>query len=380
MPRTRKPTAKIDGSIIVDPRNPALLIRRFQVLDPRDGKRKRLQVRGESWADCEAKRLLKLDELAALARPAAATGTVAALCDAWFAYACRSKGKALAPATEKVYRQSIIHITGQIGDLPVAELDTHHVDEMLLTLAESGLGERALGQVRMNLGQICKWARKTKRMSRNPVEDVEMPGGVTESRERAWFDLDEYGAVKAHLADNPSTIHTLLLVMLMAGLRPSEAWGLRWDAIDFTTDTLNVETTMRLGRDGRYALSTTLKTDRRNNRCAHRPIQMAPELRAALWRERSEQFANGITDRCFGGVTKSAIRSACRRVTRTVGVKELHPNGYRHTFASICRNRHMPYEQLAKLMGHKNTRMLILVYSHPVEAPGAVDMAHYLAS
>lgn len=379
MPRTRKPTAKIDGSIIVDPRNPALLIRRFQALDPRDGKRKRLQVRGDSWADCEAKRLLKLDELAALARPAAATGTVTALCDDWFTHVCRSKGKALAPATEKVYRQSIIHVTNQIGDLPATELDTHHVDEMLLALAESGLGERTLGQVRMNLGQICKWARKTKRMSHNPVEDAEMPESATGSREHVWFDLDEYGAVKAHLVDNPSTLNTLLLVMLMAGLRPSEAWGLRWDAIDFTTDTLNVETTMRLAGDGRYALSTTLKTDRRG-RAAHRPIKMAPELRTALWRERSEQFANGITDRCFGGVTKSAIRSACRRVSRIVGVKELHPNGYRHTFASICRNRHMPYEQLAKLMGHKNTRMLIMVYGHPVDMPDAVDMAHYLAS
>jgi integrase len=82
----------------------------------------------------------------------------------------------------------------------------------------------------------------------------------------------------------------------------------------------------------------------------------------------------------FASVTKSMLDTGAKHIAREAGVRFVNPNGYRHTFASICRHRGMPYEVLAKLMGHKNVRMIVLHYGHPVVDPAALDLSLYLGA
>jgi integrase len=61
-------------------------------------------------------------------------------------------------------------------------------------------------------------------------------------------------------------------------------------------------------------------------------------------------------------------------------VPRVSPNGYRHTFASVCRHHGMPYEQLAKLMGHRDATMIITTYGHPIVNTAPVDLDRYLGN
>jgi integrase len=340
---------------------------------------RRYTERGRSWAEVDGKRQ---DRLAALAaQEGLVAGSVAALLDGWLRDVRRAKGEALAFHTDRGYEASVRHIVGQLGDVPVVDLDRAKVRQLLVDLANAphNLGRGTLHQVRYVLSMACEWGLDERWLRVNPVRGIKLPEAAAGPRPKKWLDLAGYRAVRRYLLDTPSTASALFLVMLDCGLRPGEANGLRWDSVDLDAGTLAVESAMRATRTGKRVPSGTLKTDRHGD-AAHRVVPLMADTVEALRKELVEAEAEGRTEHPFAHITKSQLDTAARRIARAAGVGYVNPNGYRHTFASICRHRGMPYEVLAKLMGHKSVRMVIAHYGHPVVDPAALDMSLYLGA
>jgi integrase len=165
-------------------------------------------------------------------------------------------------------------------------------------------------------------------------------------------------------------------------LRPGETVGLKREYLH--ADHLDVEGAML--REGGEAgtWSTRLKTDHLHH-FAHRRIPLVPELSAALSalvaRHPGQEFVFIDDEGRTKGrpITEGMTEDIARDLSLDLGVRYVTPVGYRHTFASVCRHRGMPYEALAKLMGHANTTEIIRTYGHPVTDMAAPDLARFVA-
>lgn len=364
------------GSLSWDKARPGVMVLKYQGPDG-----KRYAERGRSWSEVDGKRSARLAAL--VERDGLVDGTLGAMLDGWLQATRRAKGDALAFHTERGYEASIGHVLDVLGaDLDLVELDGPRgrakVRQLLVDLAHEphGLGRGTLHQVRYVLSMACEWGLDEGWLRSNPVRGIKLPEAARGPRPKKWLDLADYTTVRAWLIENPSTMSTLFLVMLDAGLRPGEANGLAWSAIDWRAGTLTVDSAMQVDRQGRRVVSATLKTDRHGD-AAHRTVPLMAETLAALRVEQARQGEAGGAHP-FAAITKSQLDTGARRIAREAGVRHVNPNGYRHTFASICRHRGMPYEVLAKLMGHKSVRMVIAHYGHPVVDPAALDMSLYL--
>jgi integrase len=343
---------------------------------------KRHRERGETTQECIAKRNRRRRDSDSRGRLFdGGQATVAEMLQDWLAFERQGK----APQTTRNYEWSIRYLTEHLGDLPAAELDVAHIERMYSKLVDGGrgLGSASMVKLRSHLSLAVKFGVRRKYLpesARTLVRTSVTPDGASRARRKVWYDLHEYDAVRAELLYRAPTSprYALFLTMLLCGLRPGEAAGLRWEHVDLVRGIVHVEGTIQRQENCKSgAYTTVLKTDRHGVQ-AHREIPMTPDLRLVLTElQRTADceyvFSEGGTFLSFNVLALTA-----QQIARDVGVKNVHPNGYRHSFASMCRHGGMPYELLAKLMGHKDASMIIQTYGHPIVATETIDMTQYL--
>ena len=320
-----------------------------------------------------------------------AVNRVEAVLDSWREYAAIGKSQSTATS----YRTSAKHFCEAFGrSTPFAAVTVEAVEAMWAALVARGnFGQGSLEKRSSHWNLVLAFA-----VRRGQISDEQY---VLLSRARLpklapvppppanWHTAENYQKVRAHLAENPTPRNVLYLTMLLAGLRPGEAMGLKREYLDLGAGTLRVEGA--IVRDLRRPLlpdeeshafaggtmvwSPRLKTDHLHRK-AHRTIPLAADLQAAL--AALPAFGSFVFAEPEGLFSSRVGEDHAHRVAQDVLVPYVTPNGYRHTFASVCRAHHMPYETLAALMGHKDATQIIRVYGHPLKTVSPVDLDRYL--
>jgi integrase len=310
-------------------------------------------------------------------------GTVGGLLAAWLEF--QQEGRAAGTAVS--YNWTIKRVRRLLGaDVLVTELNIGDIETMYARAAREIPGSinkfRAHVNMALDFGVRRKLmpaaVREELRQAIVPPIQVRAPLG-----EQRWFDLADYVRVRGYLLAHREARNALFLTMLLCGLRPGEAMGLRWEYVDLDARVLRVEGTIgRVGTDkDRY--TRVLKTDRPNNRCAHRQVPIPGDLKLVLDQlPRIDEFVfiEDIARTRGQRIGFRAVEHHAHEISMRLQVPRVSPNGYRHTFASVCRHHGMPYEQLAKLMGHRDATMIITTYGHPIVNTAPVDLDRYLGN
>jgi integrase len=164
--------------------------------------------------------------------------------------------------------------------------------------------------------------------------------------------------------------HALWVLLVMLGLRRSEACGLRWEHVDFESRTLRVaQTVQRI--DGRLQVLPT-KT-RRSNRTVPLPPRA---LHALAEHHRRLQERHGQPGRpwrpegyVFGYRHGTALEP--RNLTRMwgeaceeYGVRRVQLHGLRHTCVSLLLSLGVHPRVVMEIVGHSAVEMTMNVYGH----------------
>jgi integrase len=340
---------------------------------------KRYVERGETTDECIAKRNRRRRDIADLQGLANAGSSLDRMVDEWMAFDGRGKS----PQTIGGYRWSMEHVKRHLGHLEATEVGLRDLETMYVALIDGGMSAASLVKLRSNLKMAFDYGIRhgfVSETSATLVRRSKMPGGAQRSRSKLWFNLSEYETVRQHLVVDRSVRHSLMLSILLAGLRPGEALGLKWDHVDIPGAVLRVEGQIQRPRIGVPATySTDLKTDRHGDH-AHREVPIAGDLKLVLAELQRTADSEFVFSEWGSHVPINALQDTARAIAADAGVRYVNPNGYRHTFASVCRHHGMPYEQLAKIMGHADASMIIQTYGHPLVAPTAVDLDRYVGS
>lgn len=293
--------------------------------------------------------------------------TVGELLDDWLANALPARG--VSPATTASYEWAARHIGSGVGTIRVDRLRPEHVEVMLRSMVDAGMSRRSPTLVRGLLSQVLAHAERRGNVSRNVARLAVVPPAPTK-RSRAMTLEQARTFLAANVGDR---YYSLWTVLLLTGLRPGEALGLPWDAVDLRAGRLTVRQALRKSAATSYEVGPP-KT-RKSTRTLDLPAPAADALIARLGAQEAERLTAGSAWRESGlvftseigtAIDPSNLRHALDRATTRAGLGHWHPHELRHTAVSLLSAAGVPLERIADIAGHATTAMTEGVYRHQV--------------
>jgi integrase len=210
----------------------------------------------------------------------------------------------------------------------------------------------------------------------NPARRASIPKKATPKVERRTLTTEQ---ARDLLSVTHTERHGIAVdLMLWLALRPGEACGVTWDAIDLDAGTLNVVQFRRV--DFETGAMSYAPPKAKSDRPLALPAPLVDRLRAEWKRQASERLAlppgvwieSGlvVATNVGGPIDPANLRRTVRRLARSVGIfdrkdeRDLTPYELRHTAASLLVESGMALEEVSDLLGHANVRTLLESYRH----------------
>ncbi|MBQ8541667.1 MAG: site-specific integrase [Clostridia bacterium] len=224
-----------------------------------------------------------------------------------------------------------------------------------------------------NIHKAFKDARKLQLIDSNPMECVDPP--KKEPYHGQTYTVEEAQKILALVSD---TIYEIpITVMLFYGLRREEAIGLKWQNIDFESNTfLIAHTVTETSIDGRLQV---IKEDLTKNNSSYRSLPLVPPVRELLLekkqsiREYRKLFRKGY---CFKDsdyvcvnelgelIRPRTLSDNFKRIIRKNRLRTLRLYDCRHTAASIMLKNGVNMKQIQMILGHSDFATTANIYSH----------------
>jgi integrase len=296
--------------------------------------------------------------------------TVAEAADDWIAYV-ELEGRER--STIDQYRQHVrLHINPAIGRKKLAELTTPGVNAFRDGLLDK-LSRSMARKVLVSLKSLLRDAQRRGNVSQNVATSVKINATKRERRKlKVGIDMPTPDEIRRILNAAPDKWRRLLLVLTFAGLRASEARGLRWQDVDFRRGELHIRQ-----RADRYNEIGKPKSE-----AGERTIPLGPHMLNTL-KEWKLACPKGAHDLVFPSNEGTIVRleNIIRRglipaqiaagvVTNDGKAKYTGLHALRHWYASWLINRkedgglELPPKVVQERLGHATIAMTMDTYGH----------------
>jgi integrase len=265
------------------------------------------------------------------------------------------KAKSLKPSSANVYRiLGRKHILAYFDKKTVKQIRPIDIKKFQDYLVEIGLGQQTIKIVRVLLKEVFSIAILSEDIATNPVLMVSPPKFRERKKKVVPFSLDEIDML---LNASDKTLENFLGISFFTGMRSGELLALKWDDIDFATDTIAITKTISAGDIG------TPKT-----RSSEREIEMNNQARHYF---KSQKFATGLKNSYIFLNSKSSHHTGntwfyrnYQRVLKELGldIRDMHHT--RHTFASLMLNNGIDPMWVCNTLGHESLKITLDVYGH----------------
>lgn len=192
--------------------------------------------------------------------------------------------------------------------------------------------------------------------------------------QRYWiYTTEEVHQLVELLQDQEQQMSIIVTLSLTCGLRRSEILGLKWEDIDFETNTIHVRHALIYTEEGGYQLKDT-KTEKSYRSIIapeflmlklkkHKTIKNNERIKAAeLW-EGGEHFFVFST---WNGKPyfPDYIGTWWRRFLKRTGFKKIRFHDLRHTAATLLINQGVHPKIISERLGHANIQTTMNIYGH----------------
>lgn len=263
------------------------------------------------------------------------------------------------------------HVQPALGTRKATTLTPDHIEALLDSMAAAGYSARTMRLVLSLLRRILTFGQRRGILLRNPADLVNPPAGPTASR--SGLTVAQARALLA--AARTERLGNLIIVSLLLGLRPGEATGLTWPAVDLDSDPprLRIDKSLRRTPTGMVLAPPKTASSRRTIAL---PTPCTRALQEQRHRQQAEALAAGVAwrnpdDLVFTTdvgtpLDPSNVRRALDRIAAVAGIDHLHPHMLRHATASLLSDHGIPLEQIADLLGHRSATITADIYRHPI--------------
>lgn len=223
-------------------------------------------------------------------------------------------------------------------------------------IAKGIKGKGTIGVARYLLSEVFQNFVLSGDITINPVKMVNTPAFKKSSKKHAMktFTLDEVDIILKNTADD---FRNLLGILFFTGMRIGELLALKWEDVDFQTDTISINKTVSAGKIG---TPKTLSSDR--------DIEMLPQAKEFFLKQR---LLTGIkntfvflNNKQSHYTQSSSIYSRFTSLLKKLELEHRSLHNARHTFASMMLNNNIDPMWVSATLGHENVKITLEIYAH----------------
>lgn len=338
-----------------------------------DGKRKYKTVYGATPKEVERKAEEVRLMLGRGLDVAAMRDTVKSWADRWL----KVKQATVSPAHYVTCTQKAGVICQWLGRMPITELRTADIQEMIFSLAKCNpytgkpTAKRTLVEYRSVVHQICQMAIDNRLMDYNPAGAVQIAASAPRQRRRA-LTREERGWI----INTPHRAQTAAMLMMLAGLRRGEVIPLTWPDIDLAGGTVRVNKSVY--KDGnQFRVKAGAKTGAGErlvqipqvlidylSRLRHDHLLVCPDTHGEMmsetsWRRMWESYQKELNARWGHGGASKYTPGGLPDV-----IPKITPHMLRHTFCSLLYQAGVDVVTAKEQMGHSDVKTTLEIYTH----------------
>lgn len=277
--------------------------------------------------------------------------------------------------TQQGYRGIIErYINPALGSIRLQSLTSRQIQGLYGAMQSSGLGTPSIVATHRVLKEALGHAVKWNTINRNAADATSPPRIKRKSME--MWDVPDINRFLDGAFDDP--FYPVYFLAVLTGLRRSELFGLKWDAVDLAASTLQVVRTLqRITNHG--LVQGQPKTDR-----SRRSIDLAPAAVALLHDVRGTQMeqqldygelweSTGFVFTHINGLPMDPDRVSKEfpKLVRAQGLPHLTFHGLRHAHATLALAAGVKPKVVSERLGHSSIAVTMDIYAHCMPGMGA---------
>ena len=237
--------------------------------------------------------------------------------------------------------------------LPIRGAEARKLDEPL--------SHNSVRIIRAVLGSCLSDAVRDSIILHNPARIVQLPKKQRASA--SFLTAEQAKCLRAVL--EPTAQDTLILTMLLTGMRIGDASGLRWQDVSPDGNCITVQGQLQRV-EGKLEYQSTTKT--------HEPrvLPISSSLFGAFQSLKIRQQTLGVTDAdglifvsdTGSRMDASSVNKRLKQLCIKAGVPQISPHKLRHTAATLILQSSGDIGLAQKLLGHKQISLTANLYSH----------------
>lgn len=291
--------------------------------------------------------------------------TVSEYLDKWAETALKPRVRA---KTFDSYMQLIdLYIKPSLGAYKLAKLTPLAIQSMYTAMIDKRLKPRTIRYTHMvlknALGQAVKWQM----LRSNPADNVDLP-----KQTRQEMNVLTPEQAKRFLeACTYNRWGILFELLLVSGMRPGEALGLKWEDVDFKNNRIHVKRALSRTKEG-WRLEEPKTAQSR--RTILLPAEVMQDLKEHKKNQAEEKLAAGTSYTDYGLVfacsngepleERNIVNQYFKPLLKEAGLPDIRLYDLRHTCATLLLAAGENPKVVAERLGHANITLTLGTYSH----------------
>lgn len=326
------------------------------------GKRVRKRVYADSKKEAQDE-LRKLQEQAATGGvPQSGTMTVGELLDAWLA----AMKATWAAGTHVSHSQHVKnHLKPKLGGVRLSQLNSLHVQNLMLTLDKDGVSAAMRRHVAVTLRAGLGYGVRMKLVSTNAALAVPLPSKPRHQSE--GLAPDQIGTfIEAAKGDR---LYAMYLLAIDGGLRQGELLGLNWKDLDLERGTVRVNKALE-------EVGGELRIKPPKTKSSERTVKLSAATAEALRVHRTAMLAEGhctpetpvfCGSRRGQWLRKSDVFRHSFSPTLTRAGLKFRFHDLRHASATLLLSEGVDVKTVQSRLGHSAAAITLDIYAHAID-------------